>query len=81
MLNYCTSCTRVSKENPNESCPYCNKEELLEMKRNSPVNVMGTKIKGKLFKELDETALLIVITENKEKLIKEYSIKDLRKIL
>lgn len=79
MLNYCANCSRVfdAKE---DFCPHCENIHFSELKKNAPVNVIGTKVKGRIFKILGEIALLIVITENKEKLLKEYPIKELRKI-
>lgn len=81
MINYCLSCLRVFKLEDHDSCPHCHSTFLRELKKDTPVNVMGTKIKGRVFKLLDDTALLIVITEHKEKLIKEYPINKLKKIL
>lgn len=79
MLNYCTKCSRVFNTKK-DFCPYCESIHFSKLKKNAPVNVIGTKVKGRVFKILGETALLIVITENKEKLLKEYPIKELRKI-
>ncbi|MGL4655215.1 MAG: hypothetical protein ACRCWM_04915 [Sarcina sp.] len=79
MLNYCSSCSRVF-DSKADFCPHCESIYFSELKKNAPVNVIGSKVKGRLFKVTGETALLIVITENKEKLLKEYPIKELRKI-
>ncbi|MGL5616853.1 MAG: hypothetical protein ACRDD2_11590 [Sarcina sp.] len=79
MLNYCSKCSRVFKENDN--CPYCSEGHGVILKKNAPVNVIGTKVKGNLFKVSDEKVFLLVKTENKEKILKEYSIDKIRKIL
>ncbi|MGL4989570.1 MAG: hypothetical protein ACRC57_00150 [Sarcina sp.] len=81
MLYYCTKCARISNTTDTLSCPYCEDSPILQLKKNSPVNVLGSKIKGRLFKELQNTALLIIVTENKEKLLKEYPINELKKIV
>lgn len=80
MLSYCTSCYKVFNA-LTKTCPECNYSSLMPIKKNSPVNVIGTKIKGRIFKILEQTALLIVITESNEKIIKEYPINTLKKII
>lgn len=81
MLYYCTKCARISNTTNTLLCPYCEDSAILPLKKNSPINVLGSKIKGRLFKELKDSAILIVITENKEKLLKEYPINQLKKII
>lgn len=79
MLYYCSSCSRIFKSE--ECCPYCNDGMAIELKKDAPVNVIGTKVKGRVFKGNDEKVLLIVKTEDKLKVMKEYKFNDLRKIL
>lgn len=79
MLYYCSSCSRVFVEK--ENCPYCNEGNAIELKKNAPVNVIGTKLKGRIFKGLNEKALVVIKAEDKSKVMKEYPIKNLRKIL
>ncbi|NLZ47477.1 MAG: hypothetical protein GX895_01600 [Clostridiales bacterium] len=78
-LWYCLKCRRIFK-NAGE-CIYCKSTFTKELNRNSPVNVFGTKIKGKVLKIEDGKAKLLIINENKEKYIKEYDVDKLRKIL
>lgn len=77
-LYYCSECSRVFKGDYN--CPHCNGEGVT-LKKNSPVNVIGTKVKGRIFNCDDEKVSLIVRTEDNSRVIKEYLVNNLRKIL
>lgn len=77
-ISYCKQCRRVFREDGN--CPYCESSGKA-MKKNSPVNVIGTKIKGNIFKVKEESISVIITLEDKTKVIKEYSIEKLRKII
>lgn len=78
-LWYCLQCRRVFKSEG--ECPYCKSIFTKELSKNSPVNVLGSKTKGKVLKIEDGRAKLLIISENKEKFIKEYEADKLRKIL
>ena len=78
-LFYCLNCMRVFKSE--DKCDYCNSENIELLKKDAPVNVMGSKLKGRLLRVNDNTVSLIIITENKDKVIKEYDASKLRKIL
>ena len=58
-------------------------EEFLErIFVNAPVNILGTKLKGKIMKiGKDEVKVIHVNAETKEKYIKSYSIEKLKKVL
>lgn len=77
-LYFCTDCKRVIKE---EVCNYCNSSETKELKVGSPVNVIGTKEKGRILKIMDNKARLLIRTESNDKVIREYDYNKLRKIL
>lgn len=77
-LYYCEDCSRVFKAS--EKCPYCQGEGVT-LKKNAPVNVIGTKIKGRIFKQNSDKITLIVRSEDNSKVMKEYLINNLRKIL
>ena len=79
MLNYCLSCAQIF-DDKEEFCPHCESIHFSVLKKNAPVNVIGSKVKGKFFKSVNENALLIVINADKEKILKEYPIKNLKKI-
>lgn len=78
-LNYCLDCQRIFTVN--EKCEYCNSNNIKELKRGKSVNIIGSKNKGRYLKYKDGKVSLIIYTEDKQKLIKEYDIKNVRKIL
>lgn len=77
-LNYCLDCQRIFV---NDECEYCNSSNVKELKVGKSVNVIGSKNKGKYLKNRDGKVTLIVYSEEHEKLIKEYDISSIRKIL
>lgn len=78
-LYYCVDCKRLFKSS--EKCEYCDGNFLKAITNGAPVNVIGTKQKGKVLKVDDSTVKLIVIDETNNKLIKEYKVEQLRKVL
>lgn len=78
-LFYCLDCRRIFDFD--DKCIYCNSENLKELKKNSPVNVIGSKVKGRILRAEGDIVSLIIITENNEKVIKKYEISKLRKVL
>ncbi|WP_017416248.1 MULTISPECIES: hypothetical protein [Clostridium] len=78
-IYYCVDCKRIGSNS--EKCSYCNGSYLKEIVQGSPVNVIGTKQKGKVLKVEQDRVKLIVIDEAKNKLIKEYKIEQLKKVL
>ena len=78
-LNYCLDCQRVFIVK--EKCEYCNSSNVEELKRGKSVNIIGSKNKGRYLKYKEGKVSLIIYTEDKQKLIKEYDINSIRKIL
>ena len=78
-LNYCLDCQRVFIVK--EKCEYCNSKNVKELKRGKSVNIIGSKNKGRYLKYKEGKVSLIIYTEDKQKLIKEYDINSIRKIL
>lgn len=78
-LFYCLSCKRVI--NNEQSCEYCKSEEINELLVGVPVNVIGDKLKGKVFKIKDGVVSIILKDASKNKLIKEYEASKLKKVL
>ena len=78
-LFYCLDCKRVFKNE--EVCQYCNSNNIKDIKKNSPINVLGTKQKGRVFKILDGGAKVIIVNEANEQLIREYKSEELQKVL
>lgn len=76
---YCVQCKRLTTNE--DKCNYCNGDHIKEVLQGCPVNVIGTKQKGKVLKIEEDKIKLIVIDEAKNKLIKEYKVEDLKKVL
>ncbi|MCT4606835.1 MAG: hypothetical protein N4A64_12180 [Marinisporobacter sp.] len=78
-LYYCTKCRRIEKD-PNK-CGVCSSERIKLLKVGAPVNVIGTKQKGKVFKIKEDGVDLIIINQAKEKNIKGYKHEEIQKIV
>ncbi|MCX7950651.1 MAG: hypothetical protein N2594_01720 [Clostridiales bacterium] len=76
---YCLSCKRVGKNA--EVCEYCSAENLKELKVDSPVNVIGTKLKGRVLKLSGDKVRLLIRDDANNRFIKEYSYRDIKKVL
>lgn len=76
---YCKDCLNIVS-NP-QKCEKCEMDNLKELKVGAPVNVIGTKTKGKVFQMKKDIIKLIIITESKERVIKEYKPEQLKKLL
>lgn len=78
-LNYCLDCQRVFiLENV---CEYCNSKNVKELKQGKSINIIGSKNKGSYLRYKEGKVSVIVNTEDKQKIIKEYDIDSIRKIL
>lgn len=78
-LFYCLDCKRLMKGE--EKCDYCGSMAVKELKKDSPVNIIGTKQKGRILKIEENDVSVLLITESKEKVIKNYRYEKLRKII
>ncbi|GAA0123572.1 MAG: hypothetical protein KID00_12290 [Clostridium argentinense] len=78
-LYYCVDCKRLF-DNP-EKCQYCDGNFLKVITNGTPVNVIGSKQKGRVLKVSGDMVKLIVIDEANNKIIKEYKVDQLRKVL
>ncbi|TDT50807.1 hypothetical protein [Fonticella tunisiensis] len=78
-LYYCTRCKRVVKSDL--SCDFCKNETLKELVAGAPVNVIGSKLKGKVLKIKDGVVRLLIRDESNNKFIREYEAEKVRKIL
>ncbi|MBU5592714.1 hypothetical protein KQI89_13240 [Clostridium sp. MSJ-4] len=78
-LFYCLDCKRIfDKEG---QCEYCQSNNLKELTKNSPVNILGSKLKGRVLKIEDDEVRVIFRNESNEKVIKEYKPEQLKKVL
>lgn len=78
-LYYCLDCRRVFNSDAN--CQYCGSEKLKELKKDSPVSIIGTKQKGKVFKIQEGEVKILIISESKERVIRDYKSEKLKKII
>ncbi|AKN33685.1 hypothetical protein Ccar_23820 [Clostridium carboxidivorans P7] len=76
---YCVECKRVIEND--KVCDYCKSENLKQLTIKAPVNVIGTKVKGKVFKLKDGKVDILIRNEANEKLLKEYEPAQLKKLL
>lgn len=75
---FCSTCKRIfSKEN---SCECQQGSCIKELKIGTPINVIGTKLKGKVYK-IKNDMLEVVIISSKNRYLKEYRLEEVRKIL
>lgn len=78
-LYYCNECKRVITSS--EVCEYCSSTYIDELAVGAPVNVIGTKLKGKVLKVNNNTVRLLIRDEGNTKFIREYEGQKLRKVL
>ena len=78
-LYYCSECKRVFLNK--ETCKYCGSQGKKDLRRGTPVNVIGSKLKGKILKVQGNSVKLLVRDDENNKYIKEYSSEELRKVL
>jgi hypothetical protein len=78
-LYYCMYCKRVF--NVDAACEYCSGNNVKELVKNSSVNIIGSKLKGKVVKVEHGKARLLIKDENNNKYIKEYDAAVIRKVL
>lgn len=78
-LDYCLECRRLFLEN--EKCEFCGSENIKPIKKSTSVNVIGSKVKGKILNCKEGIVNVVVVTEAKERVVKDYQVKELRKVL
>ena len=78
-LNYCLDCQRVITID--DKCKYCNSKNVRELKRGKAVNIIGDKNKARFLRYKDGKVSVILYTEDKQKIIKDFEIEKIKKIL
>lgn len=78
-LNYCIDCKRIASFNG--ECSYCQSQKIKELTRKAPVNVIGTKIKGRVLNVKDQMVEILYIDENKNTFVKPFEAQQLQKVL
>lgn len=76
--NYCKDCLRVFADS---TCPFCNSSQVSVLNINAPVNILGTKTKGRVFKQSSDEVKVLITDESHNKSIREFSASKIRKIL
>ncbi|MFZ5967824.1 MAG: hypothetical protein ACOYVK_11710 [Bacillota bacterium] len=78
-LNYCVDCRRIASFN--EGCSFCQSQNIKALVRNAPVNVIGTKLKGRVMNVKNDMVHILYVDEGKQKVIKPFESVKLQKIL
>lgn len=78
-LFYCKDCLRVVREDG--VCTHCKGQNLKELVVGAPVNILGSKLKGKVLKIKDGVARILITDETKNKYIKEFDADKLKKVI
>lgn len=78
-LNYCVDCQRVFLAT--DKCEYCKSGNVKELKRGKSVNIIGSKNKGSFLKYKEGMVSVIIYTEDKKKILKDFSVESVRKII
>lgn len=78
-LFYCKNCKRVIQSEI--QCDYCGNSGMNRLMQGTSVNIIGTKEKGKVFKIGNEIVKVILSDVAKNKIIKEYTAPQLKKII
>jgi len=76
---YCDDCKRIFIEN--SSCPFCESTQVSELYVKSPVNILGTKVKGRVFKLSSDGIKVLVVDAQNNKSIRDYDASKLKKVL
>lgn len=78
-LYYCLDCKRVFHNE--DQCEYCSGNAIKEIRKDSPVNVLGSKLKGRVLKIEPDAVWLLLVNEFNERYIKDYKAEELKKVL
>lgn len=78
-LNYCLKCQRLFSSE--DKCDFCGSDSLKSVQKSTSVNVIGTKIKGKVLYCKDDIVSIIISNESNEKMVRKYKVCELKKIL
>lgn len=79
-LYYCANCKKI--QDNDETCNGCQQTKLKELTKGTPVNVIGTKTKGNVYRIYKEDVHLKVINpDTHEVSIKKYPHDQVRKVL
>jgi hypothetical protein len=78
-INYCLECRKIFiSEN---LCTNCNSSNIKELAMKSPVNIIGTKTKGRFLGVKQGQAEILFTDESKNQSVKCFDISKIKKIL
>lgn len=75
---FCNVCREIFMEG--NRCHCALEGSMKELMRGAPVNVIGTKLKGKVYR-IKNDRIEVLLTSSKNRSIKTYSVDQIRKIL
>ncbi|AUS96938.1 hypothetical protein CDQ84_02220 [Clostridium thermosuccinogenes] len=78
-LNYCLDCKRIFTQK--ETCEYCSSVNIRELAKNAPVNVIGSKLKGRVLNAKQGMVQVLFTEQGNTKTIREYEPSKIRKVL
>ena len=78
-LNYCLNCKRIFK--PADECSFCKSKDVKELVRKAPVNIIGTKLKGRVLNIRNEIVDILFLGAKRVKSIREFNANNLKKLL
>ncbi len=78
-LFYCLECRRIFKDE--NQCSYCGGKNIKELVKNSPVNLIGSKLKGKVLRIEENKVRVLFTNDSNDRFIKEQEPDTLRKVL
>jgi len=76
---YCEDCKRIFPVKSN--CPFCESTKVSELYLKAPVNILGTKVKGRVFKLAPDVIKVLIVDEGQNKSIRDFDASKLKKIL
>lgn len=78
-LSYCMDCRRIF--NPAEQCAYCSSSSTKALNTDAPVNIIGSKLKGRVLKTASDHVKVLLVDDSRKKYIKEYKPSEIQKVL
>lgn len=76
---YCSECKKIGKSKV--ECEGCKGKYLKDLKEGSPINLIGTKQKGRVFRMKENEIVILIKNEFNEESIREVSASEIQKII
>ncbi|MCX7922628.1 MAG: hypothetical protein N3B21_11565 [Clostridia bacterium] len=78
-LNYCLDCRRIFDSD--EECIYCKSQSIKALVKKAPINIIGTKLKGRVLTISQGIVQVLFTGEKRVKTIKQFEASKLKKLL